>query len=331
MGKTVTVTGASGYVAGHIIRELIVVGHTVRGTVRDLQSSNADTLRELFPEVQLFQADLLTPDSFDQAFEGSDFVIHTASPFVMAVADPKTELIEPAVKGTLNVLKSAKKARVQRVVITSSIAAIQGTSNDPEKVWTEEDWNLDATLRTAPYQLSKRLAEQAAWNFIKTQGKYKGSRMDLVVINPGFVIGPPVSRRSDATSIKIVKSFLDGTAKANGGCFPFAFPCVDVRDVAAAHVSAIETGHAAGNRYLLASTVAYSHLDLANILRRSGKFDGFSIPDTEMAPVKYRGKYNNYKAEHHLNLNYTPIEISIIDMASSLIQLGIVSAPSARL
>eukprot|EP01095_Lingulamoeba_sp_RSL-Kostka_P001793 TRINITY_DN1258_c0_g3_i1.p1 TRINITY_DN1258_c0_g3~~TRINITY_DN1258_c0_g3_i1.p1 ORF type:complete len:337 (+),score=103.96 TRINITY_DN1258_c0_g3_i1:52-1062(+) len=328
----VAVTGASGYIGSHIIKELIIQGYRVRGTVRDLSNEEkVNHLQDLFPECELYEADLLDPWSFNDCFQDCDYVIHSASPFQVFVNDPKNDLIKPAVDGTLNVLKCAKKVKtVKKVVLTSSIAAIQGKNNNPRKVWSEDDWNLDATIKTAPYELSKRLAEQSAWNFIKNQKKYKNvPLLELCVINPGFVIGPPLSKRVDSTSVRVILSFLNGMAKKRGGVFPIAFPCIDVRDVATAHVIAIKIGHSKDNRYLLATSEAYSHMDLVNILKAYQEFESYPLPDKEMGKVKYRGKYDHYKIEHHFNLNgFIPIEKSVKDMAESLIDFGLVKIQS---
>lgn len=124
----VCVTGASGFIASHVIEQLIKAGYQVNGTVRSL--SNQERIQHLKSQfsgdLDLFEADLLQPGSFDKAFEGCSAVFHTASPFQLQVADPIKDLVEPAVHGTVNVLESVKKASISTVILTSSIAAVVG-------------------------------------------------------------------------------------------------------------------------------------------------------------------------------------------------------------
>lgn len=103
-GKIVAVTGASGFVAGEVIKQLLEKGYTVRGTVRSLNDqTKTKHLTETFSGLQLYEADLLVPGSFDACFQGVNAVYHTASPFLKKFDDPQKELIEPALLGTKNV------------------------------------------------------------------------------------------------------------------------------------------------------------------------------------------------------------------------------------
>lgn len=328
-GKAVVlVTGASGFIAGSVVKLLLERGYEVRGTVRSLaDKAKVSHLRDTFPSLELFAADLLTEGSFDKACEGAQYVLHTASPFQLTVSDPQKDLVDPALNGTLNVLKAAAKSgTVKRVVVTSSCAAVAWQATPPDdKVWTEEDWNEDSTLENAPYRLSKTLAERAAWQFVN-EGEGKG-KFDLAVINPSFVLGPPLSARTDSESVRAVKGFLSGTVKEQGGCRPSCFGCVDVRDVALAHVLAMEKAEAGGHRFIVSSTTGISHLELAGMLRADPELAAFHdlLPTSEVAPVAHRPKYSHTKAEEQLGIRFTPIEKSVTDMAKALIALGVVA------
>ena len=187
-----------------------------------------DLSRSTYPThthiTQHTHTDLFKPGSFDQALHDCDFVAHCASPFQFKdPEDPQKGFVDPAVNGTLNVLSSALKSKtVKRVVLTSSCAAISW--GDPTKhpdggashVWSEDDWQTDNTLTNRPYRYSKRLAEEAAWDFVK---KHKDC-FDLAVINPSFVLGPVLSTRVDAASVKYMKSLLDGSSSKT---FPITF------------------------------------------------------------------------------------------------------------
>lgn len=167
----VLVTGASGYIASHIVQQLLQAGYLVRGTVRDTTNeAKVKHLKDLegSERLELVNADLLEDGSFDTAMQGVEYVMHTASPFLIGnIKNPEEQLIQPAVQGTENVLKSASQAKsVKRVVLTSSCAAIYGFNNDKnsEDVLTEDDWNQTSDLKEGAYSLSKTLAEVRGLN-----------------------------------------------------------------------------------------------------------------------------------------------------------------------
>eukprot|EP01121_Diplochlamys_sp_Union-15-3_P008653 TRINITY_DN2314_c0_g1_i1.p1 TRINITY_DN2314_c0_g1~~TRINITY_DN2314_c0_g1_i1.p1 ORF type:complete len:324 (-),score=62.26 TRINITY_DN2314_c0_g1_i1:13-984(-) len=319
MSKTVLVTGASGFIASHIVKLLIEKGYTVRGTVRDKNDkTKVQHLIDLFPSLQLYEADLLKEGSFDEAVKGCVYVFHTASPFQDPKEDAQKELIEPALKGTLNVLHAVEKSAdtVKRVILTSSVAAVAQSSLPAEHVFTEEDWNNGSTPTFEPYRYSKVVAERAAWDFSK------GKKWDLVTILPSAVLGPPLSKRTDAISVQNVKNFLDGTTAATG-TKPQCFGCCDVRDVAQAHVAAAENPNSKG-RYMLATPTAHSHWEISQILVKSGKYSKYPLPTKEAASVTKFPKYNATKTQKELGITFTPLEKSVIDEADALIALGIV-------
>jgi len=215
------------------------------------------------------------------------------------------------------VLSSATKAgTVKRVVVTSSVAAIAG-KRPPGHLYTEDDWNLDSTATFESYRYSKRMAEEAAWDHAKS---HPGG-FDVVVINPSFVLGPPLNKRDDATSIKKVKDFFEG--KSDASCFG----CVDVRDVAEAHVRAVENKDAKG-RYLVSSEEAIPNIELAKYLVASGQFTEYPIPTKNDFPPPTILKYSRAKAEKELGIKFTPISTTMVDMAQAMIQLGIVEKKS---
>jgi nucleoside-diphosphate-sugar epimerase len=173
----VMVSGATGYVAGWIIKELLEGRVTVHATVRD--TSRTEKLRHLTDiaetapgKIRFFEADLLQDGSFAEAMAGCGVVFHTASPFVTTVKDPQKDLVDPAVIGTRNVLEQANKTpEVTRTVLTSSCAAIYGDAADcakaPGGVLTETVWNSTSSLEHQPYSFSKLLAEQEAWKIAR--------------------------------------------------------------------------------------------------------------------------------------------------------------------
>lgn len=323
---TVLVTGASGFIAGSVIKQLLVKGYKVRGTVRSIDDqSKVAHLKKEFPKLELFEADLMKDGSFTEAVAGCMYVLHTASPFQNQVDDPQRDLVDPAVNGTKNVVNACLKAStVKRVVVTSSCAAIgppQTWMADPsiadnEKVFSEEDWNTTSNLKAGPYRYSKRLAEEAAWELVK------GKDLELAVICPSFVLGPPFSARVDGESQRFIHKALSG-AFAENGCTNACFGVVDVRDVAAAHVAAMEKEQAAGNRYILSSDRAYDQLELCNMLLP--KFKAYPLPTKHASPVGYRCKYNNEKAKKELGIKFKPLKTSMNDMATAAVSFGMVA------
>lgn len=265
--QTVMVTGASGYIAGWIIKYLLEAGHTVHGTVRNPdKASSVEHLHKLAENapgtLKLFKADLLDVDSFDAPMEGCDILMHTASPFVLdGFTDANEALVRPAVEGTRNVLNAANRcSSLKRVVLTSSVASVYGDGTDMKgkKAFTEKDWNTTSSVDHNPYQFSKVAAEREAWKIHDAQ-----SRWDMVTINPGMVYGPSLTNASSSASIG---TLLDmGRGKLKTGVPDLVYGAVDVRDVAEAHLLAAFTPEASG-RYILVSE-SVSMLDIARSLR----------------------------------------------------------------
>ena len=250
---TVVVTGASGFVASWTIKYLLEKGYRVIGTVRgdptsdkykwiiDLDESNNNL-------ISLVQADLLLDGVFDECIERADYVLHIASPYITSYDDPQKELVDPAVNGTLNVLKSCLKYqdKIKRVVITSSMAAI---TDSPVKKYTEADWNETSSLTRNAYYYSKKMAEKSAWNFYEKENP----DWTLCVVNPWMVIGPELnpSVKQPNPSNMMTLLFIIGAYPVR---LNFSLGYVDVRDVALAHILVMEKIEAAG-RYLCAAEV----------------------------------------------------------------------------
>lgn len=270
--KLVCVTGASGFVAAHLVAALLQDGYRVRGTVRSLAIPEKYRYLTELPgadeRLELVEAELLTEGSYDEAVAGCGAVFHTASPYVINVKDPQKDLVDPAVKGTLNVLGSCRKAGgVARVILTSSMAAITDEPRD-DHVFTEEDWNEASSLKRNPYYYSKVLAEKAAWDFSEEDGV----GFELVVINPFMIIGPSLSPGLNSSN-KILVDLLTGTYP---GILSLNWGFVDVRDVARAHIRALETPKAKG-RYLCAGEVL-TMKELVDHLRDIGAGEGRKLP-----------------------------------------------------
>lgn len=344
----VLVTGATGYVAGWLVKRLLEEGFTIHAAVRDPANTEKlkylNALAEQSPgHIHYFKSDLLVEGSYADAMKGCTVVFHTASPFTIAVDDPQKDLIEPAQLGTRNVLEQANQIEsVQRVVVTSSCAAIYGDSADLEQVkgdlFTEADWNTTSFLSHQPYFFSKTLAEKEAWKIAKAQ-----NRWDLVTINPSLVLGPGINPFATSESFSLIKQLGDGTMKM--GVPDYQVGVVDVRDVAEAHMIAGFTPSAQGRHIISGYNTNFP--ELAKILRaqfgESYPFPKSTLPkaliwligpllDSSMTRKNIARNVgvpfglDNSKSIRELGLTYRPLATSLTDMFQQLIDYGVVTS-----
>ncbi|EGD80516.1 cinnamyl-alcohol dehydrogenase family/CAD family [Salpingoeca rosetta] len=250
------VTGGSGYLGAHVVAMLLERGYNVRATVRDVHNPiKTDHLRSLpnSDKLELVQANLLDEESIAKAVSGCDVVFHTASPFFHMTNDEHV-LVEPAVQGTLAVLRAAKANNIKEVIVTSSTATVFAKDTPKDHVFTEEDWSDEAWLRERKimYRVSKLLAERAAWKFVEEECP----DMRLVVMNPTLIIGPMYQPTMNTSNEFLLDMFNGRKPVIPSGFMTF----VDVRDVALAHILAYENKEAKGRFLLVAGTERWSHL-----------------------------------------------------------------------
>ena len=349
--KPVMVTGATGYVAGWIVKKLLDEGTTVHAAIRDPENkaklNYLNALAEQAPgAITYFKSDLLSNGSYAEAMRGCQVVFHTASPFAMKVGDPQRELIEPAQIGTRNVLEQANSTdAVKRIVLTSSCAAIYGDNidlnNTAAGVFTENDWNETSSLEHQPYPYSKTLAEKEAWKICEAQ-----NRWDLVVINPSLVIGPGINPRGTSESFNLIKQFGDGTMKSGGP--NWGMGVVDVRDLAEAHFKAAFTPSAKGRYIVSAHNTDFPSM-AKPLIERYG--DAYPFPKrilpkwmvwligpilnpaltrkTISNNVNYPWRADNSKSIRELGMRYRSLDESMIDFFQQMIDVGIVT-PSKK-
>ncbi|GER45365.1 NAD(P)-binding Rossmann-fold superfamily protein [Striga asiatica] len=321
MVKVVCVTGASGFIASWLVKLLLQRGYTVKATVRNLRDpkrvQHLLALEGAHERLHLFEADLLEEGSFDSVIDGCEGVFHTASPVFLKVTDPQKELIDPAVKGTINVLQSCKKIpTVKRIVVTSSMASVMFNSNSLESdLVVDETWVSDPSFcmeKEEYYALSKTLAEKATWKFAEENG------LDVVTLHPGYVIGPLLQPTLNFSSEALLDLIKEGKQLWPNGVYRY----VDVRDVALAHVLAFEISSAQG-RYLLVGSVTYS-FEAIDILNRI--FPTLNLPptSTENRPAKPPYQVSQEKVKS-LGLDFMPLEVSLKDTVESLKQKNFLS------
>ena len=276
----VLVTGATGFIAGHVIHQLVEAGHEVTGTARSASKANAlnKTLSSYAGKpirIDIRAADLSSDKGWAEAAQGMDYIQHIASPIPSGVPKDADELIVPARDGALRVLKAAKVAGVKRVVMTSSMAACAYGWGDarPNPV-TEEHWSqAGETPDTTPYTRSKTIAERAAWDYVGGEGK----GLELTTVNPAAVLGPVMSGDFSA-SVEILTQLLSGKLP---GTPRVGFVIVDVRDVAAAHVLAMTSPAAAGERFLVGDRFMWFS-EVAAVLRKELPAYAKKVPAKEI-------------------------------------------------
>ena len=339
MPGTVMVSGGSGYIAGETIRQLLGKGWTVHTTVRSLSreaelrpqlGGTADTLK-------FFAADLMNDAGWAEAMAGCSHVCHMASPFPAGVPKDENELIVPAREGALRALRMAKGAGVTRFVMTSSAAAI-AYGHPPGKIqYDERDWtNVDAP-GVQPYVKSKTIAERAARDWVAAEG----GALEYCAVCPVLVLGP-VQGADFAASVEPVQRLLDGSVPALPDV---GFSIVDLRDIAALHVLALEApaDKVRDGRFIGSSGSFFKFADVAKVLRDEFGPQARKVPTRRMPAFGVRilalfmpaakqllgeiGRTRATSSAHAqsvLGWKPRPPEESIIDCARSLIEHGVV-------
>ena len=275
--------------------------------------------------------DIAQEGAFDEAVISDppfDAVVHTASPFHFNITDPKKDLLDPAIIGTTGILKAikAKAPNVKRVAITSSFASIINPNNHLE-CYSEENWNpvtMEEALGdpTTAYRASKTFAEKAAWAFLENERP----NFQLSTLCPPLVFGSVVHYLNSLDAINTsnarIRDMIQGKMKEKltpSGTFIW----VDVRDLALAHVKAIELPEAAGKRFFI--TAGYmSNKDIADCIRRNFPELRSKLPpeSSENDIPKDVFRYDNSRSLNLLGLKYTSLDECVKDTVKSLQAVG---------
>ncbi|MGN2638560.1 NAD-dependent epimerase/dehydratase family protein [Nocardia takedensis] len=337
-------TGATGFVAGHVIGDLFGQGYEVRATVRDLDDIGAHRhlhamAADARAKLELVHADLGSDAGWDDAAADCEFVLHIASP--LPISHDPTGLVRVAVDGTRRVLQAAARAStVRRVVLTSSTLAIDACPARPDGVLTEQDWS--ETDAGEPYARGKTLAELEAWKFVRALPPDRG--LELATILPGNVLGP-LQRPAEVTSQMVIRRLLTGAVP---GLLRIGWAPVDVRDLAIGHRLAMETPAAAGNRYVFAGPHLWMS-EIAEILADEFGAQGYRMPRRTLPDwtVRLAARFDDglalavptlgqttritsLRVEQDLGLTLRPARETVMDTAASLIEFGVVPARPPR-
>ncbi len=333
--EKVLVTGATGYIGLHCIHQLLNQGYAVNGSVRSperkdeifqaLQNHNTST-----ENLKIFTFDLNSDEGWDEGMEGCDYLLHVASPIALENHD-EDFFVKPAVAGVNRAMKFAKKHNVKKVVLTSSVAAIYETM-ESKSYYDENDWSDPENPAISHYSKSKTLAERAAWEFVENENH----PFELAVINPALVIGPSLSGDLGESN-KAIEMVATGKMPV---AVPLQFGYVDVRDVAAAHILAMQNPASNGERFALAEKDLW-YGDVAKVLRDNGfdKAPTLAVPvwlakilaifskELKLA-VPYLGRLrsvkNTSKAKDILGWNPRPAEESIVEIAQQIQDMGLI-------
>jgi nucleoside-diphosphate-sugar epimerase len=337
--KLVLVTGGSGFVGGHCIVQLLQKGYKVRTTIRSM--SKREKVFEMLKngEIQSFDnisfavADLSDDSNWNEAVKGCDYILHIASPIHLSIPKDENEMIEPAVNGTLRVLKAARNAGAKRVVMTSNFGAVGYSHKDKSKLITEESWTDPNEKGLSAYNKSKIFAEKAAWEFIKNEG----GDLELTVINAVAIFGPALDAKL-SSGFELLKNVINGTMKRIPN---LELAIVDVRDLADLHIKAMESANAKGQRFLALSDGSMTLPEIAGFLKNKmpGLISRASIKTVPNWVVKFAGLFNakaralapmlgvnrkasNEKAKSVLGWVPRPKEEALIASAESLFKFG---------
>ena len=333
--EKVLVTGATGYIGLHCIHQLLNQGYAVNGSVRSperkdeifqaLQNHNTST-----ENLNIFTFDLNDDEGWDEGMEGCDYLLHVASPIALENHD-EDFFVKPAVAGVNRAMRFAKKHNLKKVVLTSSVAAIYETM-ESKSYYDENDWSDPENPAISHYSKSKTLAERAAWEFVENEN----NPFELAVINPALVIGPSLSGDLGESN-KAIEMVATGKMPV---AVPLQFGYVDVRDVAAAHILAMQNPASNGERFALAEKDLW-YGDVAKVLRDNGfdKAPTLAVPvwlakilaifskELKLA-VPYLGRLrsvkNTSKAKDILGWNPRPAEESIVEIAQQIQDMGLI-------
>ena len=338
--QKVVITGITGYIASQVCKVFLEDGtYSVRGTVRDKNNQTKLAALQkaygtLFNLLEIVEADLLDPESLSNAVKGCDYVMHIASPNPITEPKEESDIIRPALEGTLSILKAAQEFKVKRVVVTSNcLAIIRKKPENIKAVYDENDWS---DMEVISYNdKSKTVAEKAAWEYHASLPKT--DRFELVTVLPSLVMGPSLINW-DFDSGKLMRDIFIGEMPSMPNN---QVPLVDVRDVAFAHLQALKVKEAMDQRIIVCNKCVWFS-EIAETLKghfgknckvNTGQMSYFTAKIVGVFIKKLRlmipmwGKefsLVNDKSKNILGVQYTDVNKTIIEMAENLIELDLI-------
>ncbi len=350
--QRVLITGANGYISQHVVATFLEAGHSVRGIVRS--EAKVNQLQRIFREYagtsQLdfgIVPDIAEPGAFDLVLVSDppfDVVLHTASPFNIRKNTSPSEFMDPAIRGTTEILRGISRVAptVKRVVVTSSFGAVMNLGlprvTHPAKVYTEADWNPvtleQASAETAPaivaYLASKKFAEQAAWEFVSSTNQ---PSFDIVALDPPSVFGPLYDPSEIASVLDLSESVFEVYQKTLKPGLTDSSPLppmgihlyVDVRDLATAHLLAATVPAAGGHRFVICAEQGHMSMQrIVNIFRETLPELRSRIPrgEPEQWPLAEGTlSASSNLAKEVLGLKFRTPEATMTDMAVQLAEI----------
>ncbi|KAJ3767562.1 hypothetical protein FB446DRAFT_754478 [Lentinula raphanica] len=325
----ILVTGANGFLGAHIVKEALDSGYIVRGTVRSTQK--AEELKKIFPSDKFETAivpDLIEGD-YSEALKGVTAIVHSASPFAYGVSDPKKDFLDPAINGTLNILRAAHAAGIKRVLVTSTVGT---TLSKPEMMSIDTTYGADdwlpltyeqAASGTLPgfvvYLASKKYAELAAWDFAKEHPE-----LNLTVLNPTVIYGPVIHPISSMKSLNAsnlaIYSLINGSKVIPPDTVPIF---CDVVSSAKLHVRAIESKETYGKRVIFTKGpgTMYQMLDIIHKARPELADRLPALPEADPLAGKPFSKFDTAIANDILGIPGLDLEQTVLSTVDSLLEL----------
>ncbi|KAK7002414.1 epimerase domain-containing protein [Favolaschia claudopus] len=327
--ELIFVTGASGFLGSHVVLQLLEKGYRVRAAARGAKADHLKSTYSRYGErVEVVKITDIAHDQFPDAFVGVDAIIHVASPLA-GRAEPKV-MLASAVEGTLNVVTQGEKAGIKRIVVTSSIVTVMNPNNS----YTDKDWNpvtkemaLEQGSPMLTYVGSKKFAELALWEWAD-----KHPHVEITTLNPPFLYGPftphyPLPKPEFfALSSNIILYNLLFPDSPNP--FPSFTHCADIRDVASAHIRALNsppTAQVGRKRIVFSSPTGLSLKDTIELIaaKRSALKDRLvtatpPVFPTDVMPMDFK------RVEEVLGMkieDFRGIEETILSTVDALIEV----------
>ena len=337
----ILITGITGFLGSQTCYQCLENGYKVRGTVRSTKNEQKMKVIDKFPNrenLEIVEANLLVKESWPKAVDGCKYVLHVASPFPLGIPKDENELIKPAVEGTLSILEAAKNGGVSHVVFVSSVAAIFGLGKGYHAYNTEDDWPDTKDKTCLPYEKSKTLAEQAAWEFFKGLGEGE-DKLRISCINPAWITGPSLVD-TDYTSAELLKLMLNNKLF---GIPKLCWGIVDVRDVALSLIRCLLNSEVSNGKRYICTAGSLWMKDVAKMVKTEFAPYGYKVKTKEVAIcnaklagifdknvkmiIPYMGKYFEFRNQRivlDLGMQFISMKESIIKLCYSLIESGIV-------